>query len=68
MTTVVSNDMDNTCTSVNHNAAIYYADSYWNNYPIVQDRIIERLSGAADTPWFLHFHRKIGGGASSTKP
>jgi SAM-dependent methyltransferase len=40
---------------VNDNSDVYYTDTYWNNFPVVRERINERISGDPDRQWFEHF-------------
>ena len=45
---------------VNDNSDVYYADTYWNNFPVVRARINERISGDPDRQWFEHFAEVTG--------
>lgn len=56
---LAAHSSDQELRTVNDNAAVYYQGSYWNDYAYVRDRINERISGRADTPWFAQFHQLV---------
>lgn len=45
---------------VNDNSDVYYADTYWNNFDVVRERINERISGDPNVQWFEHFAKVTG--------